>query len=133
MKPGYRHFQRVVKGETLGTDHGGEVRAREAGVVLLPLYQVQGDDGFFLGRVVRPFWLRVSAILRWLGVPAWSHLLPGVRRHPAREDTLIVNTRLARFYPLDLFHLLGYRKRRRQGNLLLVSRRREELGAGAGG
>jgi succinylglutamate desuccinylase len=127
MAPGFQHFQPVRKGEVLATDVRGPVVAKETGVVLLPLYQVLGDDGFFLGREVHPFWLKVSAVLRKLGLPAWSHLLPGVSRHPGREDTLIVDTRIARIYPLDLFHLLGYRKRRWQGNVLMVTRRREEM------
>lgn len=131
MNPGYENFQPIRKGEVLARDRRGPIRALEAGVILLPLYQPLGDDGFFIGRAVRPFWLKVSAALRRLGAPSWPHLLPGVRRHPAREDTLIVDTRIARFYPLDLFHLLGYRKRRWQGNILLVTRRREGFYPGA--
>jgi hypothetical protein len=34
---------------------------------------------------------------------------------------------IARFFPLEVFHLLGYRKRRRRGPYLIVSRRREEF------
>jgi succinylglutamate desuccinylase len=128
MTPGFRNFQPIRKGEILGESRDGPVRAKESGVVLLPLYQALGDDGFFVGREVRSLWLKLSALLRSIGLASWSHILPGVRRHPERENTLIVNTRIARIYPLDLFHLLGYRKRRWQGNLLLVSRRREDLG-----
>jgi succinylglutamate desuccinylase len=52
MRPGYRHFQQVGKGEVLAHDVRGEVRSAESGYVLLPLYQALGDDGFFLGRPV---------------------------------------------------------------------------------
>jgi succinylglutamate desuccinylase len=54
MRPGYRHFQRVRRGEVLGRDARGDVAARAAGFVLLPLYQALGDEGFFLGRTVSP-------------------------------------------------------------------------------
>ena len=36
---------------------------------------------------------------------------------------LVVDTRVARFFPLQIFHLLGFRKRRRRGDKLFVSRR----------
>src|SRR5262245_49463193 len=127
MRPGFRNFDPVKKGDTLAHDHKGPIRARETGVLLLPLYQVKGDDGFFMGREVRPFWLKLSSILRRMGVAEWPHLLPGVRRDPREEGTLIVNTWIARFFPLEVFHLLGYRKRRRRGPYLVVSRRREEF------
>src|SRR5262249_4741782 len=55
MNPGYRNFQPIRKGDVLAHDRKGPVRAKESGMILLPLYQVLGDDGFFLGRVVRPF------------------------------------------------------------------------------
>jgi hypothetical protein len=52
--------------------------------------------------------------------------LPGVLAHPREREVLIVDTRIARFYPLEVFHLFGYRKRRRIGPVLLVSRRRHD-------
>lgn len=50
MVPGLRSFQRVALGELLAYEDGGEVRAETAGRILMPLYQAQGDDGFFLVR-----------------------------------------------------------------------------------
>jgi len=83
-----------------------------------------------MGREVRPFWLKLSALLRRMGVADWPHLLPGVRKDPREDGSLIVNTWIARFFPLEVFHLLGYRKRRRRGSYLVVSRRREEFEIG---
>ncbi|MFK7936575.1 MAG: succinylglutamate desuccinylase/aspartoacylase family protein [Saprospiraceae bacterium] len=48
MKPGYKNFQTVKKGELLAHDRHGEIRAKADGAVLMPLYQKQGEDGFFL-------------------------------------------------------------------------------------
>ena len=127
MRPGFRNFDAVKKGDELAYDRKGPVYANETGVLLLPLYQAKGDDGFFMGREVRPFWLRLSALLRRLGVADWPHVLPGVRRDPREEGTLIVDTWVARFFPLEVLHLLGYRKRRQRGRCLVVSRRREEF------
>ena len=98
--------------------------ALETGMVLLPLYQALGDDGFFLGRQVKRFWLRLSALLRRLRLGDYVHLLPGVRREPGDDRVLVVNTRIARIVPLQIFHLLGFRKRRWSDECLVVSRRR---------
>ena len=127
MEPGFTNFQPLTRGQLLARDRNGEIRAPESGRILLPLYQGQGDDGFFIGREVRPFWLELSALLRRLRLDSVVHLLPGVRRHPELRDALVVNTAIARIYPLEVFHLLGYRKRRRDGRRLIVSRRRFDL------
>jgi hypothetical protein len=93
----------------------------------MPLYQRLGDDGFFLGRDVKEFWLTLSALLRKLRVGHYIHLLPGVRRDPVNENFLIIDTRIARILPLQIFHLLGFRRRRWVGNNLVVSRRTYDL------
>lgn len=48
MKPGYKNFQPVKEGEILAHDKNGSIRAKEDGLILMPLYQTQGEDGFFL-------------------------------------------------------------------------------------
>lgn len=52
MKPGFENFQRVAEGEVLGQDRHGDVLAPLSGRVFLPLYQEQGDEGFFIVRDV---------------------------------------------------------------------------------
>ncbi|MFQ5719522.1 MAG: succinylglutamate desuccinylase/aspartoacylase family protein [Acidobacteriota bacterium] len=127
MQPGYRNFDAVPAGRVLAVDVRGEIRAREACRLLLPLYQNQGDDGFFTVRQIRPIWLRLSWLLRRIGVPAWVESTPGVRSDPEEPRTLRVNTRIARLVPLQVFHLLGYRKRRWDDHVLRVSRRDHDV------
>ena len=127
MEPGFRNFQPVQRGQVLARDRTGEITARETGLILLPLYQALGDDGFFLGREVKQFWLNLSALLRNLKVGDYIHFLPGVRRDPLNEDFLIINTRIARILPLQIFHLLGLRRRRWIDKYLVVSRRSYDL------
>jgi succinylglutamate desuccinylase len=127
MKPGFVNLARVHKGQVLAQDIRGPIRAPETGLILLPLYQGQGTDGFFLSRPVRPIWLAVSFLLRQLRLGTVMRLLPGVRVDPDRPEVLIVNTRVARLYPLEIFHLFGFRKVRQVGTDLLVSRRRYDL------
>lgn len=56
MEPGYRNFQRVDEGELLARDHAGPIHAPASGRILLPLYQGQGEDGFFIAREVPSAW-----------------------------------------------------------------------------
>ncbi len=130
MKPGYRNFQAVQQGEILANDNDGPVRSPEDGFILLPFYQGLGNDGFFIGREVKGAWLKVSALLRRLRFDAVVHWLPGIRRHPTQTDTLVVNKNKARWLTMEVFHLLGFRKRRIDGNTLLVSRRKPQLSNG---
>ena len=124
MEEGFSNFQHIEAGRLLARDRDGEIRAVESGRILLPLYQGQGSDGFFIAREVHTFWLRVSSALRWFGLDRVLHWLPGVHRHPEKKATLVIHTGLARWFALEVFHLLGYRKRRSEDGVLVVSRRR---------
>ena len=52
MMPGFKNFQPIEKGQLLGHDARGEVRAPKNGCILMPLYQQQGDEGFFIIKVI---------------------------------------------------------------------------------
>lgn len=52
MMPAYKNFQKVKKGELLAKDKNGEIHAYDDGLILMPLYQKQGEDGFFLIRQI---------------------------------------------------------------------------------
>ncbi len=54
MLPNFSTFQAVSKGQVLAHDRNGEIRAPEDCMILLPLYQPRGSDGFFLIRAVAP-------------------------------------------------------------------------------
>jgi succinylglutamate desuccinylase len=48
MMPGYQNFQEVKKGEVLAKTRYGIITAPIDCLILMPLYQRQGEDGFFL-------------------------------------------------------------------------------------
>jgi len=125
MRPGYENFHRIQVGEALAEDNRGDVRAPETGRILLPLYQGQGDDGYFLVREFARSWLAVSAMLRRLRFGRLAPWLPGVHVHADDANTLVVDRRVARWFAVQIFHLLGYRKKRDGGDHLLFSRRVE--------
>jgi succinylglutamate desuccinylase len=55
MLPGFRNFDPVREGQLLarsGPQLAREVRAPWSGTLIMPRYQGQGLDGFFLGRAV---------------------------------------------------------------------------------
>ncbi len=129
MAPGFVNFAPVARGQLLAHDARGEIRAESACRVLLPLYQPQGDDGFFLARPVARFWLRVAAWLRALRADALLPFLPGIRRDPDDPDTLLADRRVARWFTVEVFHLLGYRRERPRGERVLAFTRRRSLPA----
>ena len=48
MKPGYKNFQQLHAGEELARNENGIVHAPFDGLILMPKYQPQGEDGFFI-------------------------------------------------------------------------------------
>lgn len=48
MKLGYTNFQKIKKDEVLAKDKNGEVLSPFDGMILMPLYQKKGSDGFFI-------------------------------------------------------------------------------------
>jgi succinylglutamate desuccinylase len=48
MKLGYTNLDEIKKGEILASDNNGEIKAPLDGKIFMPLYQKQGNDGFFI-------------------------------------------------------------------------------------
>ncbi len=122
MEPGFRCLDHAVKGQLLARDRNGEIRAKSDGMVILPLYQGLGDDGFFWGRKVSRARLATSSVLRHMHLDKLLAALPGVTRDVGHPSRFIVDTHVASVYPLDVFHMFGYRKVREDGERLTVER-----------
>ena len=123
MNKGYVNFQKVQKRENLAIHNGKEIRSPENGKIFMPLYQKQGNDGFFVIREVRWFWLKLSSRVRSLHLHRYAHWFPGVKRDENKENVLVVNTRIARWLSLSLFHLMGFRKREIRGHHIVFVKR----------
>ncbi|MFQ5491680.1 MAG: succinylglutamate desuccinylase/aspartoacylase family protein [Phycisphaerae bacterium] len=126
MQPGFANFEPVEPGQALATDAQGQVRADEKGLLVMPLYQGQGDDGFFLARAIHPFWLRISTLLRVLRADHLLPRLPGVQAHPTLPHSVIIDPTIARWYVPQICHLLGYRRRQLQEGKWVFSRREHD-------
>jgi len=48
MEPGFKNFQPVDEGQFIATDKEGKIKIKNAGRILMPLYQEKGEDGFFI-------------------------------------------------------------------------------------
>lgn len=127
MDQGFSSFDRVSAGQTLARDRAGVVAASRDALLLMPLYQDQGNDGFFLTTPVNPFWLWLSHQMRRAGLGRFVHWLPGVSIDPNDDGVLIINRRVARWGALEILHLLGYRRIEEEDAVLRVRRRRHDL------
>lgn len=123
----FKNFDEVEAGRILARDKRGPIHSPEHGLILMPLYQLQGEDGFFIVRPLRPAWLKLSARLRRMNGERILPWLPGVKPHPELNDTFVVDRRWARFLARELFHLLGYRRRGPMGRFLIMTRRPHDV------
>ncbi len=123
MDAGYVNFQPIAVAERLGRNHLEPITSPLPGLMLMPLYQEQGADGFFVVQPVRRLWLETSAVVRRWRLERTLHLLPGVKPHPEIEGSFIVDRRYARWLALQLFHLLGFSRRSEAGRFLVMARR----------
>lgn len=123
MKPDFINFQKIQKGQELAVLNEQTITAPYSGKIFMPLYQKQGDDGFFLIRTIPKVFLKLSASLRTLRFDHWLTLLPGVTWKSDERNSLIVNRKLARFFTKEFFHLLGYRSKIVNKNHLIMKNR----------
>ena len=52
MEPNFLNFQQVERGMLLAYDRNGPIYAPEDGLIIMPLYQKQGNDGYFIVEVL---------------------------------------------------------------------------------
>lgn len=48
MEPGFRNFENIKKGQLLAVQNGEEIQSQWDATIFMPLYQSQGNDGFFV-------------------------------------------------------------------------------------
>jgi len=110
MRLGFENFEPIEKNEYLAKSNGEDITSPRDGRIFMPLYQEQGEDGFFILKGVSKFWLGLSIIARRLKFNHFLRLIPGVNKDPKNNYTLIVNPKVARFMTRPVFHLFGYRQ-----------------------
>lgn len=109
MNPGFYNFQKIKKGTELAVDGSTKISASENTRMFMPLYQNQGNDGFFFIRPIAKRVLHLSAVMRQRKMDKLLVFLPGISWGDSSKSVLKVNRKVARFYSKQIFHLLGYR------------------------
>lgn len=120
MQPGFRNFQDVRKGELLAEYNGRPFRSRKDTKIFMPLYQAQGNDGFFFIRKTPVVYLRISAWLRRWRFDRILPYLPGVSRYDKESDTLMLDLKIAGLMTKRILRLLGYRSQKMDKTHLII-------------
>ena len=123
MFNGFTNFQRIKKGDRLATSNGRPIYSEGNGLIFMPLYQGKGNDGYFIIHKTPKLFLKISTILRKIRFDKILPLLPGVQWSSTKQDELIVNLKVARFFTRKFLHLLGYRNKRIDMSHLKVKNR----------
>ncbi|MEQ9413226.1 MAG: aspartoacylase, partial [Cyclobacteriaceae bacterium] len=103
------------------------VDAPEDGVIFMPLYQQQGNDGYFLIRKIPSFFLKLSRIIREARLDNWLTYLPGINWKDGHKTTIHVNQKIARFLASDFLHLMGYRVKQKDAQNLVATKRENRI------
>ncbi len=123
MLPGFRSFDTIQEGTKLASHNGKHLHTEKKAIVFMPLYQEQGEEGFFLIRKIPNWVLKLSASMRKLRMDTFLTILPGVSWSSPQKDKLMINPRITRFLSKPFFHLLGYRSRSLDETHVLMSNR----------
>jgi hypothetical protein len=123
MEQGFSNFQYVEAGTLLAHSNGEAIHAEFSGTMFMPLYQAQGNDGYFLIRKIPDIFLWLSKVLRQLKLDRLLPYLPGVKKAPESKGAFIMNLKIARMLAKPILHLLGYRSRHEETHQLIIKSR----------
>ena len=111
MISGFNNFDKIIKGQILARNKYMDIKSPFNGLIFMPLYQNQGQDGFFVVKKISKIWLLLSSFLRGLKFHELLRILPGIHKSPENDYCLIADKRIAFFLTTKVFHLFGYRKK----------------------
>ncbi|MFT0713509.1 succinylglutamate desuccinylase/aspartoacylase family protein [Flagellimonas lutimaris] len=123
MLPGFINFQVIPKGVSLAVVDGVQLKTTKKRQIFMPLYQDQGNEGFYFIRPIPKILLWISKELRRFKIDHVLVKLPGVEWESDQKDTLVVDQRVARFFAKSFLHLLGYRARKFDRSHLIAKNR----------
>jgi len=125
MKPNFKSFQNVKKGEQLATEENKIIESPYSAKIFMPLYQTKGNEGFFIIKKIHPFFLNFSEVIRKWKMDTLITMLPGVTWMDKEQGVLRVNLKVTKYLAKQIFHLFGYRnKQKNTSHMLLFNRER---------
>ena len=122
MLPGFTSFQEIAAGDLLAHELENPVYAPSDGRILMPLYQAQGDEGFFLMSDYGAHLRVASLLLRRSGLLRAVPALPGVDLDPDRPGWLLLRKAAREGAVRALLRLFGYRRERVERGVVRLSR-----------
>jgi hypothetical protein len=126
MNPGYENFEPVFKDEVLASNQSGELRAIENGRIFMPLYQDQGDDGFFIIKRLGGRRKLLTEKARKAGFGQFLKWLPGIRRYDCYHAFIVSSNRFVNLYAPPLLKMMGYRRTKRINRKTVYFRRKHD-------
>lgn len=126
MERGFSNFQTIKAGTLLAYSNGEAIHATFNGTMFMPLYQSQGNDGYFLIKRIPDTFLWLSKVLRKFKLDRLLPYLPGVKRSPGLKGSFELNLKVARFLAKPILHLLGYRSKQKNDHQLIIRSREFE-------
>lgn len=127
MNEGFQNFQKINKNEKLAINNGKTLYSNFQGRIFMPLYQEQGEDGYFIISKISKFWLRFSRFARKWHLHSLLRLLPGIKQSKSSKYTLVINPKQAKYYTSEIFHLFGYRRKTSHNGMLYFTKRDREV------
>lgn len=128
MLPGFTTFDEIEEGQHIANDKNGKVLAQQSGHIFMPLYQKQGDDGYFIVKKKSEKWLDLSEQLRKERDEEYLLELPCVERHPEDDYTIMVDADEVD-HITDRLHMMGYRRQKRLNGKVMITRRVYDIDA----
>ena len=129
MLGGFNNFQKIKKNEPLAISNNKTLFSTLNARIFMPLYQSQGEDGYFIVMRISKFWLIASRYMRRLHLHNMLRVLPGIRQSKTSKHLLIINPKTAKYLTNEIFHLFGYRRKITKNGKLYFSKRDRKIKA----
>lgn len=129
MLEGFSNFQKINKKEALAISNGTTLFSPLNARIFMPLYQNQGEDGYFIVTHISKFWMLISRYMRKMQLHHLLRLLPGIQQSKENKYILVINPKTAKYLTNEIFHLFGYRRKISRNGKLYFSKRDRKIRA----
>ena len=127
MLKGFDNFQKIKKNQALATSNSKTLYSGFNGQIFMPLYQKQGDDGYFIIKKTAKLWLIVSRFVRKYKLYFLLRLVSNISFIDSEKHLLKINKESITNKSKYLFHLFGYRQKTDKETYTLYSRRDRKI------
>lgn len=123
MLKGFDNFQKIIKNQALATSNSKTLYSPLNAQIFMPLYQKQGEDGYFIIKRVSSLWLSVSRLVRKYKLYNILKLLPNVSFIDSEKYFIKIKKESICSITEYFFHLFGYRQKTEKEAYTIYSRR----------